>query len=127
MSYQHIVHTVKKSLSHAYKSLDGIFSDKEAWLLFKIAALLETIGWILLMTGIIFSIKKLPQHDTVLALGGSIHGIFYIFYIFIIIFAHRSLKWGVWRFIFSGAVSTFPFGALLFELWEARRRKQISR
>ena len=113
----------KKRVTKSYSALDGIFSDKEAWLLFRIAALIETIGWILLVTGIIFSVKKLPQHETVLALGGSIHGIFYIFYIFIIIFAHRSLKWGVWRFIVSGAVSTFPFGALIFEQWEARRRR----
>ena len=122
-----MLHNIKEKVAKSYKALDNIFTDKEAWLLFRIAAFLETIGWVLLVTGIVFSVKKLPQHETVLALGGSIHGIFYIFYIFIIIFAHRSLKWGVWRFIFSGAVSTFPFGALLFELWEARRRKQISR
>lgn len=96
-------------------------------MLFRLAALLETIGWMLLVTGIVFSVKMLPQHETVLALGGSIHGIFYIFYVFIIIFAHRSLGWGFWRFVVSGAVSTFPFGALAFERWEARRRKIIGR
>jgi integral membrane protein len=120
-----MLQTFKKRVATSYNALDNIFSDKEAWLLFRIAAILETIGWILLVTGIIFTIKQLPQHETVLALSGSIHGIFYIFYIFIIIFAHRSLKWGVWRFLISGAVSTFPFGALLFEKWEARRRKRL--
>ena len=120
-----MLHNIKEKVAKSYKALDNIFTDKEAWLLFRIAAFLETIGWVLLVTGIVFSVKKLPQHETVLALGGSIHGIFYIFYIFIIIFAHRSLKWGVMRFLVSGAVSTFPFGALIFEKWEAHRRKRL--
>lgn len=119
------VQNTKTALQRGYSKLDGIFTDKEAWGLFRLAAFGETIGWILLMIGIYFSVKELPGHENVLAVGGSIHGILYIFYVFIIIFAHRSLQWGFWRFTISGAVSTFPFGALIFERWEARRRRLL--
>lgn len=94
-------------------------------MLFRMAAFAETISWMLLLTGIYFSVNELPGHDSVLAVSGSIHGIIYIFYVFIVIFAHQSLGWGVWRFIISGLVSSVPFGALIFEIWEAKRRKRF--
>lgn len=118
---------IRKQLSRAYEALDNIFTDKEAWMLFRLAAFSETIGWMLLITGILFSHYEWAWHETVLAIGGSIHGIIFVFYTFIIIFAHRSLGWGVWRFIVSGIVSNFPFGALIFEMWESHRRKLTSK
>jgi integral membrane protein len=107
----------------AYKSLDGIFSDKEAWTLFRVAAFVETFGWTCLIFAIVAVKLNWPYADTYLALGGSIHGIFYLFYLFIVIFSHRSMKWSVWRFAFAELISVVPYGALLFEFWVAHRRK----
>lgn len=113
-----------KAISHrAYRALDNIFTDKEAWLLFKWAAFVETFGWTCLLIGIAAIVFKWPYAETYIALGGSVHGILYLFYLFIVIFAHRSMKWSVWRFIFAELISVVPYGALIFELWVANRRK----
>ena len=114
---------IKHTTIRAYNALDKIFTDKEAWDLFKLAALVETIGWTCLIFAIV-SVKLQWQYsDSYLAVAGSIHGIFYLFYLFIVIFAHRSMSWGVWRFIFAELISVVPYGALVFEWWVAYRRK----
>jgi integral membrane protein len=115
--------TIRQTATKAYGALDNIFSDKDAWMLFRLAAFVETFGWTCLIIGIIAIIFKWQYASTYIALGGSIHGIFYLFYVFIVIFAHRSMKWTVWRFIFAEFISIVPYGALIFEKWVAHRRK----
>lgn len=114
---------LKRTTKKAYASLDGIFTDKEAWGLFRIAAFAETFGWTCLIFGIVTTRMDIIYADNYLAAGGSIHGVLFIFYVFIIIFAHRSMKWSFWRFIVAFGVSNVPLGALVFELWVAHRRK----
>jgi integral membrane protein len=113
-----------KLLKKAYAGLDNIFTDKEAWGLFKLAAWVETFGWTCLLIGIAAVIFKWPYSEDYIAVAGSIHGIMYLFYLFIVIFTHRSLKWSVWRFIFAELISVVPYGALVLELWVSHRRKQ---
>ena len=113
----------KRQSAKAYKTLDGIFTDKEAWALFRGAAFVETIGWTMLIIGILFSHFKWPWHDAILAVFGSIHGMLFIYYIFIVFFGHRSLGWGVWRFLVAELVSVLPYGALVFEQWVAYERR----
>jgi integral membrane protein len=115
---------MKSIAKRAYDALDNIFTDKEAWLLFRIAAFAETFGWTCLLVGIAAIELKWPNAKAYIAVGGSIHGILYLFYLFIVIFGHRALKWSVWRFVFAELISVVPYGALVFELWVARRRKQ---
>ena len=119
--------TLKGSIRHtakrAYDALDGIFTDREAWGLFRIAAIVETIGWTCLLIGIAAVKFDWPRSDAYIAVGGSIHGIFYLFYVFIVIFGHRALGWSVGRFIFAQLISVVPYGALVFERWVAIRRQ----
>jgi hypothetical protein len=49
--------------------------------------------------------------------------VLYLFYVFIVLFGHRSLSWSIWRFLFAEAISVIPYGALVFEQIIARRRK----
>ncbi|MDB5180212.1 MAG: hypothetical protein JWN12_844 [Candidatus Saccharibacteria bacterium] len=114
---------IKQIATRAYDALDNIFTDKEAWGLFKLAAFVETFGWTCLIIGIIAVTMQWPHNSAYIAIAGSIHGILYLFYLFIVIFAHRALKWSVWRFIFAELISVVPYGALVFELWVAHRRK----
>jgi integral membrane protein len=116
--------SVRQTAHRAYTALENIFSDKEAWTLFRLAAFVETFGWTCLIIGITAVVLKWPQNDVYIAIAGSIHGILYLFYLFIVIFTHRSLKWSVWRFIFAELISVVPYGALLFELWLSHRRKR---
>jgi integral membrane protein len=110
-----------------YDVLNDIFTDKEAWTLFKLVAFLETFGWTLLIVGILFSHYKWTGYAYVLPIAGSVHGVLYLFYLFIVLFTHRSMGWGIWRFVIAEAVSNLPFGALVFELFIAqnRRRKNL--
>ncbi|TAL14468.1 DUF3817 domain-containing protein [Patescibacteria group bacterium] len=114
---------VKLVAHKAYNALDGIFTDREAWMLFRAAAFAETFGWTCLIVGILAVAMKWPYNSAYIAVAGSIHGILYLFYLFIVIFGHRSLKWSVWRFIFAELISVVPYGALAFEQWVAHRRK----
>ena len=115
---------IKQTLRKAYDGLDNIFTDREAWGLFRVAAFLETFGWICLIIGIIAVNQHWYYDHAYIAVGGSIHGIFYLFYVFIVIFGHRAMKWSPWRFGFAQLISVIPFGALGFELWVADRRKK---
>jgi integral membrane protein len=115
--------SMKHTAIKAYNALDNIFTNKEAWDLFRLSAFVETFGWTCLIVGITAVKLQWTYSDAILAVSGSIHGIFYICYIFIVIFAHRSMKWSFWRFLFAGAVSVVPYGALVFERWVAHRRK----
>lgn len=115
--------TIRQTLTKAYKALDNIFTDKEAWGLFRLAAFVETFGWTCLLVGITAVVMKWPYSEDYIAVAGSVHGIMYLFYLCIVIFTHRSLKWSVWRFIFAELISVVPYGALGLEIWVSRRRK----
>jgi integral membrane protein len=118
----------KTTIKRLYSELENIFTETEAWNLFKIAAILETIGWTLLIIGIAASVFSLPGKSFLLPIGGSIHGVLYIFYVFIVLFGHRSLSWSVPRFLFAEAISVVPYGALVFEQFMQRERnKNIDR
>ena len=114
---------VKETAHKAYAALEHVFSDKEAWGLFRIAAIVETIGWTCLLIGIAAVKFGWERSDAYIAVGGSIHGIFYLFYVFIVIFGHRAMSWSPWRFGFAQLISIVPYGALVFEFWVAHRRK----
>lgn len=109
----------------ALSELDGIFTDKEAWFLFRWSAILETVGWALLLVGILFQVMKWPGEEWLLPVGGSLHGTFVMGYMFIVFFAHRSFtpKWSIRRMLIAEAISVIPFGALAYEMHLARLRQ----
>lgn len=116
--------TFRQTATKAYDALEHVFTDKEAWTLFRAAAFAEIFGWTCLLIGIFAVAQDWPRSDAYIAVGGSIHGIFYLFYVFIVIFGHRAMGWSVWRFIFAQLISIVPYGALGFELWVAHKRKK---
>ncbi len=105
-----------------WAELDGLFTDKEAWDLFRLAAFVETVTWTLLIIGILFKKFLLPGYEFVLPIAGSLHGVCFLAYIVIVFFVHRSLKWSIRRLIVAEAVSNVPYGAMLFEIWVAKKR-----
>lgn len=109
----------------ALSELDGIFTDKEAWFLFRWSAILETVGWALLLVGILFQVMKWPGEEWLLPVGGSLHGTFVMGYMFIVFFAHSSFtpKWSIRRMLIAEAISVIPFGALAYEMHLARLRQ----
>jgi len=112
--------TVRRALTQ----LDGAFTDKEAWFLFRWSAWLETVGWTGLLIGIAFQVKHWPGDGWVLPIGGSLHGTFVIIYMLITFFTFRSLGWSWRRFIFAELINIVPFGVLVLELYIAKERSK---
>ncbi len=112
---------VKQRAAKAYAQLDSVFTPKEAWTLYRFAAYAETIGWTLLLFGIVSKANKWPLYEWSLGIGGYIHGVIFVFYVLIVFFAHRSMKWNVKQFIAAEVLSNVPFGALVFERYIAKK------
>ncbi len=99
-----------------------LFSEREAWMLFRVAAFGEGIGWSLLGSAVLFGNRVLPHGDAV-KIAGQVHGTLFLLYLAITCAAYASLGWSRKRTIIAAAASIPPFGTLVFERWEAYRRQ----
>jgi integral membrane protein len=108
------------------RSIIRVFSDREAWLLFRLAAFGESIGWTFLISGVL--LKKYVTHGVnwPVAIGGQIHGTLFILYLAVSILAGPSLAWRPRKALLAVAVSVPPYGSLVFERYEAKRRHALS-
>jgi integral membrane protein len=113
---------VKTTITRWYHQMDGIFVESEAWSLFKTLAILETIGWTMLIIGIMFKVNHWPLADVAIGVGGSAHGMIVIAYMLVVLFAHRSMGWSVWKFTVAELINAIPYAVLVFEIWAARQR-----
>jgi len=79
----------------------------------------------MLLIGILFQVMHWPGDSWLLPVGGSLHGMFVIAYMGAVLFVHRSFrtKWGVKKMLLAELINAVPYGALAFELHEARQRK----
>lgn len=100
------------------------FSDKDAWMLFRIAAIVESIGWTLLLAAIVQKYLGLPWTDFTIPIGGSIHGTFFLIYFTFAIVTPRSMEWGWKKIVTALAVGNIPYGSLAFEQYVARQRQK---
>jgi len=98
------------------------FTESEAWLLFRIAAVTEACGWTLLITGILISKYVTPHNNTALILAGRTHGMLFMLYLLAAFGLYPSLGWSRWRAIFALGFSVPPYGTLVFEQWAAAKR-----
>lgn len=100
------------------------FTDEEAWGVFRFFAILEAIGWSLLILSIVYRYAGLPEAPSVVSFMGHIHGIgFALYFIFVFLLA-RSMGWGVGR-IFAAVVAGMPpYGSIAFERAMALHRKK---
>jgi len=98
------------------------FTGEEAWLLFRLAAFGEAVGWSLLITGILLR-EFLPSHSqTPVLLAGQIHGMLFLLYMLASLGLYPSLHWSRRRAIVALTASVPPYGSLLFEQWAAYKR-----
>ena len=98
-------------------------TDKEAWGLFRIAELSEAASWLLLLVGMYFKYVIKPSTDTLVAIGGSIHGTIFLGYLAALIGVWRILRLTPWQALVALLASIVPFGTLAFERWLAGRRQ----
>lgn len=96
------------------------FTDEEAWMLFKLSAFSEAIGWTLLGGGV------LSGNHIAVQLAGRIHGTFFLIYIAAALLLSPSLSWSLPRILIAGFCSVPPYGSLIYEQWSAHSRQQKS-
>lgn len=106
-----------------YKSFTPFF-DSEAWMLFKLAAIAEAVGWTLLISGILSKRFLFHSNDLSVQVTGRLHGTLFIIYIVAALVLAPSLRWTLPRTILAGLSSVPPYGSLLFEMWEQHRRNR---
>ena len=98
-----------------------IFTEADAWMLFRIAAVGEAVVWTLLITGI--AIRSYTGDGTMVTIGGRIHGMLFFAYLAASLVLYPSLGWSRFRALFALAFSVPPYGSLLFERWMSHRRQ----
>lgn len=100
------------------------FSQDEAWLLFRLAAIGEACGWTLLISGILCKRYITRGNNLPVLLAGQTHGMLFLVYLTAAIGLYPSLGWGRWQSLLATAASVPPYGSLLFEHWAARARQR---
>ena len=103
------------------------FTEREAWGLFRMAAISEAMGWTVLITGLLIRRYGLPGHNFSVPITGQIHGILFIIYFGILIATYSSLRWPRHRFIVAAIAGVVPLGTLVLEQWASRVRKNEHR
>jgi len=100
------------------------FTDKEAWWIYRLGAILEATGWTLLISAIIYRSFDLPQYESVISVAGRLHGMFFVAYFFAVVATARSMQWGIWRFSIAILAGIPPFTSLIFEQVMSWHRKK---
>lgn len=99
-----------------------IFSEREAWMLFRLAAIGEAVGWSLLIAGILLKRFWLPHSNAPVLIAGQVHGTLFLIYVAAAGVLYASLGWSRKRMLVAGLASVPPYGSLVFERWAARKR-----
>lgn len=118
----HTIVTLLRQIQSAYAQFTP-FRDHEAWYLFRIAAIAEAVGWTALIIGIVCSHLPVTWHDIPVAIAGRIHGMLFIAYVMAALAFGSSLGWSIMKTIIAVCFSAPPYGSIVFEQWEHRRRQ----
>ena len=101
----------------------NIFSDKEAWGIYRLSAFGEAFGWTLLI-GSLGAQKYLMHGNKILvSFAGQIHGLLFFAYIAAVLATYASLGWSFKKGFLIGLMSVPPYGTLVAEMWLSRVRK----
>jgi integral membrane protein len=100
-----------------------LFTESEAWLLFKIAAFAEALGWTLLITGVLLSKYVFSGSQIPVKLAGSFHGMLFLSYAVASVGLYPSLRWSRKKALIALIASVPPYGSLIFEQWANYTRK----
>jgi integral membrane protein len=100
------------------------FTDQEAWGVFRFFAILETVGWTLLIFAIVYRRLGLPEADSVVSFAGHLHGMGFVLYFIFALLVARSMEWGIWRIGIAVVAGMPPYGSIIFEQLMGRHRKK---
>jgi integral membrane protein len=100
------------------------FTEREAWNLYRTAALAEAFGWTILIIGILWRRTDLPGHKIAVPIAGNIHGSIFLIYFAILLATYSSLGWSRLKFVIAAIAGIPPYGTLIFEQITAYYRRQ---
>lgn len=100
------------------------FTDQDAWMLYKLFAFGEAVGWTLLISAIIYRRFDMPLDDIFVSIAGTVHGLLFMLYFVFTLITIRSMEWGVWRTAGALAAGTAPYTSVAYERIMARHRKK---
>lgn len=100
-----------------------IFTEEEAWTLFKLSAIAEACGWTLLIIGIGLSDYVFPGNHAPVLVAGRVHGILFLLYALASVGLYPALRWSRKRAFVALLASIPPYGSLAFEIWAAHKRQ----
>ncbi len=92
-----------------------LFTENEAWFLFKFVALAEAVGWTLLIIGVLIHKYSLPGHNVSIQIAGQLHGTIFLIYFAIVALVYSSTGWSRKKILFAIAAGVPPYGTLVFE------------
>ena len=110
------------NLCRRYESTKA-FTVEEAWLIFKLTAIGEAIGWATLISGLLISHFHLPGQHIAIPIAGQIHGSLFLIYFITFFFIYPSLNWNRTTFLFALISGVLPFGTLILELYKNNEYK----
>ncbi len=99
-----------------------VFSESEAWMLFRIAAIAEACGWTMLILGIGTERYIFPGNRVSVILAGRIHGLLFLLYVLAAVGLYPNLVWSRKRAFVALVASVVPYGSLIFEQWAKHKR-----
>jgi len=101
-----------------------IFSDKEAWLIFRVAAFGEAFGWTLLIGSLVAQKYVLHGNNILVLFAGQIHGLLFFAYIAAVLATYASMALSFKKAFVVGLMSVPPYGTLLAEIVLSKARKK---
>ncbi len=99
-----------------------VFTESEAWGLFRLAAIAEACGWTLLISGIIW--EQLTGWHAPVLIAGQLHGTLFFGYMVASIGLYPNLKWSRGKAFCALMASAPPYGSIVFEQWAAWERRR---
>jgi integral membrane protein len=97
----------------------SIFTENEAWMLFRLAAFGEAIGWTLLIFGIGWQKFAAGHSGIPVLLAGKIHGMLFLMYMLAAAGLYPALNWPRPKAFVALLASIPPYGSLIFERWSS--------
>jgi integral membrane protein len=113
---------VLTQILHRYEK-SKLFSEIEAWNLFRLAALSEAVGWSLLIIGVIINHYNLPGHSISIIIAGQIHGTIFLIYFAVLLAVYGSSGWSRKKIIIAALAGIPPYGTFVFEQWASYDRQ----
>ena len=98
------------------------FTKDESWMLFRIAAFSEAIGWTILISGVLINRYNWPGSKIAIPIAGRIHGTVFLIYFFMLVATYGSLGWSRKKILLAALAGIPPYGTLIFERWAAQTR-----